>query len=55
MQLGLFQELGVAGGAEQGEAALLVGHVFGMLERQVEERPLGRRDYPVEAFAAALS
>ena len=43
VQLGPFHEVGVAGRAEQRDAALLVGERLGVLERQVEELPVGQR------------
>src|ERR1700704_284200 len=49
MQFGPFDRIGVAGCAVEGDAALLVGEIFRMLERQIEERPLGDRDDLVEA------
>src|SRR3981081_2048079 len=48
MQFGPFDRIGVAGCAVEGDAALLVGEIFRMLERQIEERPLGDRDDLVE-------
>src|SRR5712671_7003491 len=49
VMLGPFDRLRVVGRAVEGDAALLVGELFRMLERQVEEHPLGGRDELVEA------
>src|SRR4029079_18175799 len=39
VQLGPFQEIGIAGRSKKRAAFLLVGHQFRMLERQVEKLP----------------
>jgi hypothetical protein len=49
MRLRVLDQLGVAGGVEQGKAAFLVGDVLGMLERKIEERLLGRRKILIES------
>src|SRR5882757_9631319 len=49
VMLGPFGRIRVAARAIEGDAALLVGEIFRMLERQIEEHPLGGRDGLVEA------
>src|SRR5262245_35395008 len=48
MLLGVFGELVVAVAARELHAAFLIGEIFRVLERQVEELALGMRDLPVE-------
>src|SRR5438445_4462323 len=49
VQLGPFQEIGIAQRADQRDGAFLIGKLFGMLERQIEEQPLRLRDALIEA------
>src|SRR5207253_9402894 len=49
MLLGIFREFSIAVVARQLQAALLVGEIFRMHQRQIEELPLGVRQLPVEA------
>src|SRR5262245_29444101 len=42
-------KVGIAERAHQCDGALLVGEAFGVLERQIEEQALGRRDLSVES------
>ncbi len=48
MSLGVFRELIVAVAARELHAAFLIGEIFRVLERQIEELALGVRDLPVE-------
>src|SRR5262249_43872629 len=48
MLLGVFRELIVAVAARERDAAFLIGEVFRVLERQIEELAFGVRDLPVE-------
>src|SRR5262249_9032320 len=48
MSLGVFRELGVAVAARERDAAFLIGEIFRVLERQIEELALGVRDGSVE-------
>src|SRR5262249_8593330 len=48
MNLGMFDGLLVARLAAQRDAALLVGQILGVHERQMEEAPLGKRKWPVD-------
>ena len=45
-----FQQIGMVQRTHQGEAALLVGKVFRVLEREIEEQPLPRRNALVETL-----
>src|SRR5262249_38791445 len=49
MSLGVFRELIVAVAARERDAAFLIGDVFRVLERQIEELALGMRGLSVEA------
>src|SRR5215470_10811124 len=48
MLLGVFRELIVAVAARELHAAFLIGEIFRVLEREIEELALGVRDLPVE-------
>src|SRR5215467_6524517 len=48
MSLGVFRELIVAVTARERDAAFLIGEVFRVLEREIEELAFGVRDLPVE-------
>src|SRR5215472_6971174 len=48
MLLGVFRELIVAVAARERDAAFLIGEIFRVLEREIEELALGVRDLPVE-------
>src|SRR5215467_14650045 len=48
MSLGVFRELIVAVAARERDAAFLIGDVFRVLERQIEELALGMRGLSVE-------
>src|SRR5262245_66420382 len=48
MLLGVFRELVVAVAAREFHAAFLIGEIFRVLERQIEELALDMRDLPVE-------
>src|SRR5258705_9045363 len=49
MQLCPAREVGIVERAHKRDGALLVGEVFGVLERQIEEQALGRWDLSVES------
>src|SRR4051812_21338587 len=49
MQLCPAREVGIVERAHERDRALLVGEAFGVLERQIEEQALGRRDLSVES------
>src|SRR5262249_29385037 len=49
MQLGPFDRIGIAARAVERDAPLLVGNLFGMLQRQIEESALRHREALVEA------
>ena len=48
MLLGVFRELVVAVAARERDAAFLIGEIFRVLEREVEELAFRVRDLPVE-------